>query len=158
MTLRPASRYIILLIFLEHFYLVPYLKCAKVTQSISLHSRGYFSQAISTRFACSLKPVSTTLSESLHAVHNSAEVGSAQRSVVVYRNLQLEEHPKREACEYANITSVSLMRIQQTHKPCMVWCWTSFFSFSWKVLKGSQLLTDEKMWVCWRLHIISNTL
>ena len=74
-------------------------------------------------FCCSLKPVLTPiLSGSLHAVHNSAEVGSAQQSVVVYLNLQLEKYLRREACERTNTTLVSLMRIQQTSKLWMVWC------------------------------------
>lgn len=35
---------------------------------------------------------------------------------------------------------------------------TGFSNFSWKVLKGSQLLTDKEVLVCWRLCIVSHTL
>lgn len=59
-------------------------------------------------FCCSLKPaLITALSGSLDFVPSGAEVGSAQHSVVVYLNLQLEECPRRESCESTNTTWVS---------------------------------------------------
>lgn len=121
MSLRPSSRHIIFLVILCALLFSTALKmCKSHAEHIYTPKKPFFAGSFNP-FCYSPKPELTTiLNGSLCAVHNSAEAGSAQQSVVEYLNLQLEEYPRREAPECTNATLVSLMRTQQTSKLCMV--------------------------------------